>query len=78
MSVFERFFGRREDGAADKGKPVANPAIENPLALAVLFTDPPGMTSEGLTASLRAYHADLARATADVDSNEAGQPETSK
>jgi hypothetical protein len=72
MSVFERFFGRREGDPADKGKPIANPAIENPLSLGVLFPEPPGLTSEALTASLRAYHPDLAGATADVERDPEG------
>lgn len=67
MGVFERFFGGREQGPADDAKPVANRALENPLSLQVLFPGRPQLDSAGLTRSLRAYHAELARAKCDVE-----------
>ncbi len=67
MGVFDRFFGGREDGPADNGKPIANPALENPLSLQVLLRERLQLDSEGLTRSLRAYHPELARATCDFE-----------
>jgi hypothetical protein len=66
MGLIERFFGKRTGGPADDGKPVANPALENPLGLQVLFRGPLELDSAGLTRSLRAYHPELARATCDI------------
>jgi hypothetical protein len=73
MGVFERFFGRREKTAADAGKPVANPACESPLALGVLFSECPALTAEGLTKSLRTYHPDMSRATAELERDPKGE-----
>jgi hypothetical protein len=66
MGLIERFFGKRAGGPADDGKPVANPALENPLGLQVLFRRPLDLDSAGLTRALRAYHPEMARATCDV------------
>ncbi len=67
MGLIERFFGRKGAGAADKGKPIANLALENALSLQVLFPAPLALDSAGLTRSLRAYHPELARATCDIE-----------
>jgi hypothetical protein len=67
MSLLERFYGRREDGPADEGKPIANPALERPLSLQVLFRGRLKTESAGLTRSLRAYHPELAQAKCSIE-----------
>jgi hypothetical protein len=67
VGLFERFFGRKDQGPADRGKPVANPALENPLSLQVLFAEPPAPDGPGITRSLRAYHPELAAAVCEFE-----------
>ncbi len=66
MGLIDRFFGKRAGRPDDEGKPVANPALENPLSLQVLFRGRPEIDSVNLTRALRAYHPEMARATCDV------------
>jgi hypothetical protein len=73
MGVFERFFGKREEDSGDKGKPSPNPALTSRMALGVLFPEPPALTPESLTRSLRTYHADMAEATAEFESAPEGK-----
>ncbi len=73
MGLFDRFFGRKERGPADRGKPVANPALENPLSLQVLFAGPLALAGPGVTRSLRAYHRDMAGAVCEFEPATAAQ-----
>jgi hypothetical protein len=66
MGLIDRFFGRKGEGPA-RGKPVANPALENPLSLQVLFADPPALDGPSVTASLRAYHPEMAGAVCEFE-----------
>lgn len=77
MSIFSRFFGRKDDAAgaaasaspdaaADAGALVANPAIENPLSLQVLFNAPLALADDTLAAALRAYHPSMRAARAEI------------
>jgi hypothetical protein len=45
---------------------VANPRLQTPPALAMLFPAAPDLDADALTLALRAYHPDLASATAEV------------
>jgi hypothetical protein len=69
MGLVERFFGRGEDAPGDPG-PVANPALENPLSLQLLFpeeSDVATLDARRLTETLRSVHPDLAEAVFEVD-----------
>lgn len=65
MSIFSRFFGRKED-SADTQALTANPNIENPLSLQVLFSGPLAIRQEALTAALRGYHSSMKDARAEI------------
>jgi hypothetical protein len=73
MGLFDRFFGRKESGPADRGKPVANPALENPLSLQLLFAGPLALDGPAITRSLRAYHREMAGAVCDFEPATAAQ-----
>ena len=65
MSIFSRFFGRKEE-TADARALSANPAIENPLSLQVLIKAPLAIAEDTLTAALRAYHPSMGQARAEI------------
>lgn len=65
MSIFSRFFGRKEE-STDAAALAANPAIENPLSLQVLFAAPLAIAEDTLTAALRAYHPSMGMARAEI------------
>lgn len=65
MSIFSRFFGRKEE-TADARALAANPAIENPLSLQVLFAAPLALDEDTLTTALRAYHPTMNAARAEI------------
>ena len=65
MSIFSRFFGRKEE-STDTTALSANPAIENPLSLQVLFAAPLAVAEDTLTAALRAYHPSMGKARAEI------------
>jgi len=65
MSIFSRFFGRKEE-SADARALVANPAIENPLSLQVLFAEPLALDEDGLRAALCAYHPSMSDARVEI------------
>ncbi|WMD18954.1 DUF4261 domain-containing protein [Achromobacter seleniivolatilans] len=65
MSIFSRFFGRKEE-PTDAAALSANPAIENPLSLQVLFAAPLSIAEDTLAAALRAYHPSMDRARVEI------------
>lgn len=71
MSLISRFFGRNESPAATAAL-TANPDIEDPLSLQVVFSAPLALKTDALTAALRAYHPDMRQARAEI---EPGMPE---
>lgn len=67
MGLFERFFGRK-DGALDaSGQLTANPALENPLSLQVLFPGALTLAPTALADTLQGYHRDMKGARCELD-----------
>ncbi|KRA03198.1 DUF4261 domain-containing protein [Achromobacter sp. Root565] len=71
MSIFSRFFGRKEEptGAADPTDStalLANPDIAQPLSLQVLFAAPLAISESALAEALRAYHPTMKDARAEI------------
>lgn len=65
MSIFSRFFGRKEV-SADTAALSANPDIAQPLSLQVLFAGPLAITEAALGDALRAYHPSMQQARAEL------------
>ncbi len=63
-NFFERFFGRAIPRPG--GEPVANPRLESPLSLQLLFDAPLDLDGDGLTLALRSFHPELASASVEV------------
>lgn len=68
MSIFNRFFGRKEE-STDAGKLAANPEVKNSLALTVLFAARLAIDANELTKALRAYHPTMRGARVELLSN---------
>ena len=74
QDFFDRFFGRGV--ARPGGDPVANPRVESPLSLQILFDAPLDLDGDGLALALRSFHPELAEARAEVaDVSKAPPPE---
>ncbi len=71
MSIFSRFFGRKDEPAdlADAGALVANPDLEDPVALTVLFAQPQPIDIAAFGQALRAYHRSTADARCEMSSD---------
>ncbi|HAP24480.1 MAG TPA: hypothetical protein DCR74_02240 [Achromobacter sp.] len=67
MSIFSRFFGRK-DGFNDSTPLQANPDIAHPLSLQVVFAAPLAVTEAALTQTLRAYHSSMKKARVELAS----------
>lgn len=67
MSLFSRFFGKKAADDTPTTPLTANPAIQNPLSLQVLFTEPLALTSESVTEALRAYTPSMSAAQCELD-----------
>jgi hypothetical protein len=66
MGIFSRFFGKTDDD--DRGAQLlANPEIERPLGLQVLFGEGPDLDPDRLAGALRSYDRSMARARCEVD-----------
>ncbi len=71
MSIFSRFFGRKSesadaDDAHDVGALAANPDIENPVALTVVFAQPLQLDIAAFGQALRGFHASTADARSEI------------
>ncbi|WP_437881291.1 hypothetical protein [Pseudomonas sp. LRF_L74] len=66
MSIFSRFFGRKDAGKAQSSGLVANPQLKGNVSLQVVF--PAGLPRDQsvLTARLRGYHPEMAGASCDI------------
>ncbi|HWQ93671.1 MAG TPA: DUF4261 domain-containing protein [Clostridia bacterium] len=67
MSVFSRFFGKTDADDSGDGQLVANPKIEHPLSLQVLFPEPFPLDSDRLAEAFRAYHRSMSRVRCEID-----------
>jgi hypothetical protein len=67
MSLFSRFLGKPNAGAASGGPLVANPAIQHPLSLQVLFPEPVPLEADRLREALRSYDRSMSRARCELD-----------
>jgi hypothetical protein len=66
MSIFTRFFGQhREEGGGTQL--IANPQIETPLSLQLLFDRRLRLQSSDVTAALQAFHGSMANARCEID-----------
>ena len=67
MSLFSRFFGKKADDDTHVASLTANPAIQSPLSLQVLFEGTLSLTSESVTEALRAYTPSMSAAQCELD-----------
>ena len=67
MSVFSRFFGKSDADDSGDGQLVANPKIEHPLSLQVLFPEPCPLAPDRLADAFRAYHPSMSRVRCEID-----------
>lgn len=67
MSLFSRFFGKTESRDSRGGELVANPGIEHPLGLQVLFSEPCLLDPDHLAAAFREYHPSMAGVRCELD-----------
>lgn len=66
MSIFSRFFGQHgEEGGGTQL--IANPQIETPLSLQLLFDRRLRLQSSDVTASLQGFHGSMANARCEID-----------
>lgn len=69
MSIFSRFFGRKEDDTDRFAQLIANPDMnmKSSLSFEVLFTNEIRLDAEALTAELRVYDNSMVRARCELD-----------
>lgn len=67
MSIFSRFFGKSDADDSGNGQLVANPKIERPLSLQVLFPEPCQLAPDSLADTYRAYHFSMSRVRCEID-----------
>ena len=71
MSIFSRFFGRKDDSdSPSAGNPpalVSNPDQKDGMSLQVAFAGPLPNQADALTRALQAYHPSMADARAELD-----------
>jgi hypothetical protein len=67
MSMFSRFFGKRNDDDLSVGQLVANPKSEPLIGLDVLFANKPKLNSQNLSSAMRTFHSSMRSAKAEID-----------
>jgi hypothetical protein len=67
MSIFSRFFGRKEADDSAGELLVANPDITHPLSLQVLFSDAWRMDCDRLAEAFRSYHSSMSGVRCEID-----------
>jgi hypothetical protein len=67
MSIFSRFFGKSDADDSGGGQLVANPKIEHPLSLQVLFPKPCSLHPDYLAEALRSYNPSMSTARCEID-----------
>ncbi|MGV3719881.1 MAG: hypothetical protein ACO1SX_03140 [Actinomycetota bacterium] len=73
MGIFNRFLGRKEPEDNSPSPLVANPNVESPLSLQVVFPRPVTLDAAGIAAALRGYHRETSRAACELDPATAAQ-----
>jgi hypothetical protein len=73
MSIFSRFFGRKEDVQDTAASLTANPQLENPLSLQLLFSDGFHFQASALEKVFRSYHRSMAKARVEFDAELAAE-----
>jgi len=69
MALFSRFFGKQDDASPEMAM-IANPAIQDPVCLQVLFTaEKLPFTAEALQKALRTYDPLLQEARCEIESS---------
>lgn len=66
MSLFSRFFAQQQEDDRVT-QLVANPQIESPLSLQILFDGDPRLKATDVTAALQAYHRSMKNARCEID-----------
>jgi Domain of unknown function (DUF4261) len=67
MSLFSRFFGKKDADDLAGGQLEANPDIKRPLSLQVLFPGAFRLDSGQLVGALRSYHHSMSEAQCEID-----------
>ena len=67
MSIFSRFFGTTEEDDIDDSQLVANPKIDTPLSLQVLFVERPPLDSDRLIKAFKSYHPSMSKVRCEID-----------
>ena len=67
MSVFSRFFGKSDADDSGDGQLLANPRIEHPLSLQVLFPEPCPLDPDRLVEAFRSYHPSMSGVRCEID-----------
>jgi hypothetical protein len=67
MSLFSRFFGKKDADDLAGGQLAANPDIKHPLSLQVLFPDACRLDTDQLVGALRTYHRTMSEARCEID-----------
>ncbi len=69
LSIIERFFGKRAPQERTPDRLVANPSIEKPLSLQVLFPAAPRLDALELSRALRTFDQSTSDGRCDIDEN---------
>jgi hypothetical protein len=67
MSIFTRFLGKSEPAQPGRDQLVANPEIENPLSLQLLFPEKIFLDPKQLTEAFRSYHPSMAKVRCEIE-----------
>lgn len=67
MSLFSRFFGKSDADDSGDGQLVANPKIEHPLSLQVLFPEPCPLDPHRLVKAFKSYHPSMSKVRCEID-----------
>jgi hypothetical protein len=67
MSIVSRFFGNKDDEDIASGELIANPDIEHPISLQVLFRDKYRLDAGQLAREFRSYHHSTRAALCEID-----------
>jgi len=69
MSLYSRFFGRKDTDDLADGQLLANPDIKEPLSLQVLFPETCRLDAEQLIGAFKSYHRSMSDVQCEIDSD---------